>query len=93
MANKITTYKPEHHVSFLLLPPTAPPGDYTGILDRALTFSPQLPSMTVLVPIEDDLIDEEDLERFTVSLILVTDNALVLIALPQVEVNHRRQRW
>ena len=92
MANNITIYKSEHHVSFLLSP-TAPPGDYTGILDRALTFSPQLPSMTVLVPIEDDLIDEEDLERFTVSLILVTDNALVLIALPQVEVNHRRQRW
>ena len=42
--------------------------------------------MTILVPIEDDLLDEEDLERFTASLVLVTDNPRVQIAPPQAEV-------
>ena len=42
--------------------------------------------MTVLVPIIDDLLDEEDLERFTASLTLVTDNPRVMIDPPMAEV-------
>lgn len=60
--------------------------DYTSVLDRSLTFSTRLPPMTVLVPINDDLIDEEDIERFTASLVLVTDNPRVQIAPQEAEV-------
>ena len=64
----------------------AAPGDYTGILDQALTFSSRLPPMTVLVPIKDDFLDEEDLERFMTTMVLVTDNPRVLINPPLAEV-------
>ena len=42
--------------------------------------------MTVLVPIQDDDLDEEDLERFIATLELVTDNPRVQIAPPLAEV-------
>ena len=61
--------------------PTAP-DDYTGILDRALTFSTRLPLITVHVPIEDDFLVEEGLKRFIATLALVTDNCHVQIAPP-----------
>ena len=62
------------------------PEDYTGIFNQALTFSTRLPPMTVLVPINDDDLDEEDRERFTASLVLLTNNPRVQIAPPQTEV-------
>ena len=62
------------------------PIDYTSVLGQALTFRSRLPSMTVLVPIIDDLLDEEDIERFTANLTLVTDNPRVEIAPPMAEV-------
>ena len=62
------------------------PADYTSVLDRSLTFNTQLPPMTVPVPIIDDDLDEEDLERFTASLVLVTNNPRVQIAPPLAEV-------
>ena len=62
------------------------PADYTSVLDQSLTFSTQLPPMTVFVPIKDNNLDEEDLERFTASLVLVTNNPRVQIAPPPAEV-------
>ena len=71
---------------FVIVPSsTTAPDDYTSVL-QTLTFRSRLPSMTVLVPIIDDLLDEEDLERFTASLTLVTDNPRVTIAPPMAEV-------
>ena len=64
---------------------TTAPDDYTSVL-QTLTFRSRLPSMTVLVPINDDDLDEEDLERFTASLTLVTDNPRVTINPPMAEV-------
>ena len=55
------------------------PDDYTGIQNRSLTFSTPLPPMSIPVTILDDLFDEEDIERFTASLTLVTDNPRVQI--------------
>ena len=71
---------------FIIVPSsTTAPDDYTSVLQN-LTFRSRLPSMTVLVPINDDLLDEEDLERFTASLTLVTDNPRVSIVPPMAEV-------
>ena len=55
------------------------PDDYIGIQNRSLTFSTPLPPMSIPVTILDDLLDEEDIERFTASLTLVTDNPRVQI--------------
>ena len=43
-------------------------------------------TQTVSVQIEDDLIDEEDIERFTASLVLDTDNPRVTIDPDMAEV-------
>jgi hypothetical protein len=74
-------------MSFFIIPSSAvDPVDYTSVLNLALTFSSRLPSMDVDVPINDDDFDEEDIERFTASLRLVTDNPHVEIRPPMAEV-------
>ncbi len=55
-------------------------------MNQVLTFSSRLPSMVVDVPIIDDDLDEEDIERFIASLTLVTDNPRVTIRPPMAEV-------
>ena len=55
------------------------PDDYSGIQNRLLTFSAASTSVTVPVPIIDDLLDEEDTEKFNASLVQVTNSPRVLI--------------
>ena len=62
------------HQSLLSL---AAPDDYTGQVE-SLTFSSSVAELSVLVPIEDDNLDEEDFEKFIA--ILITVNQRVTLA-------------
>ena len=61
------------------------PGDYTH-QDIQITFGPMSQSAAVRIPIVDDTLDEDSMERFTVSLILDTDNPRVTVSPDLAEV-------
>ena len=62
------------------------PNDYTGQQDEPIPISSSVTESIFPVPIEDDNLTEEELERFTASLTLVTVNPRVTIAPEQADI-------
>ena len=65
--------------------PYIAPGDYAS-QDIQITFGPDSRAVSVPVPIVDDQLDEENIERFTASLTQDTVNPRVTVSPDQAEV-------